>query len=127
MIESGQISEKDPVQNQLQNVHKATTKNTRYEHTHQIEENYSKLRANALKRNRLSHCRPRIKILKRNRLSHCRQRIKILKRSRSSHCRQRIKILKRSRSSHCQQRITTKIEGFHKITEIDTRGRTPPS
>jgi len=26
MIESGQISEKDPVQNQLQNVHKATTK-----------------------------------------------------------------------------------------------------
>ena len=29
MIESGQISEKDPVQNQLQNVHKATTKKKR--------------------------------------------------------------------------------------------------
>ena len=29
MIESGQISEKDPVQNQLQNVHKATTKKIR--------------------------------------------------------------------------------------------------
>ena len=111
MIESGQISEKDPVQYQLQNEHKATTKNTRYEHTHQIEENYSKLRANALKRNRSSH----------------QQRVKFLERNRSSHCRQRIKILKRSRSSHCQQRITTKIEGFHKITEIDTRGRTPPS
>ena len=111
MIESGQISEKDPVQNQLQNVHKATTKNTRYEHTHQIEENYSKLRANALKRNRSSH----------------QQRVKFLERNRSSHCRQRIKNLKRNRSSHCQQRITTKIEGFHQNTEIDTRGRTPTS
>ena len=38
MIESGQISGTDPVQKQLQNKHKATTNNTRYKHTHKIEE-----------------------------------------------------------------------------------------
>ena len=38
MIESGQISGTDPVQKQLQSKHKATTNNTRYKHTHKIEE-----------------------------------------------------------------------------------------